>query len=86
MKGYTLYLVVERGFFEKVGPSGVNYLLGRTYDFFRNRGWFSFFWLAGMVGFVGLALAAGGTSVAAVPFLPLFGGLLREKNPPLHAG
>jgi len=87
VKGYTLYLVIERGFFEKVGPSGVGYLLGRSYDFFRNRGWFSFFWLAGMIGFVSLALLMGGTGgVAVVPFLPLFGGLPREKVTPPHAG
>jgi len=75
VKGYDLYLGVERGFFEKLGPTGVHFFLTRGYDFFRNRGWFSFFWLAGMVGFVLLALMVeGGIGTAAVPFLPLVGG------------
>jgi len=78
LKGYTLYVGVERGFFEKVGPSGVNFFLTRGYDFFRNRGWFSFFWLAGMVGFVLLALMGGEISFVAIPYFPLVGG--RTKN------
>lgn len=50
-KGYSLYLGIERGFFEVVGPSGVVRLLERGYDFFRNRGWFSVLWVSGMAGF-----------------------------------
>lgn len=50
-KGYDLYLSVERGFFEVVGPGGIVFLLGRIYDFFRNRGWFTSWWLFLLVGF-----------------------------------
>lgn len=72
LKGYTLYTNVERGFFEVVGPSGVGYLIGRTYDLFRNRGWFSFFWVAGMIGFVGLALLSGEGVLYYCPVLPFY--------------
>lgn len=81
VKGYSLYVGVERGVVEVAGPAGVRYLLGRTYDFARNRGWFSFFWLAGMTGFVLLAVLSAPTSGGApvLPFVPL--AVLVRKKP-----
>jgi hypothetical protein len=81
LKGYTIYTNLERGFFEVVGPSGVGYLIGRIYDVVRNRGWFSFFWVAGMIGFVGLALLSGGDILyyPVLPFYPPLGPTLRTS-------
>jgi NADH-quinone oxidoreductase subunit L len=69
-KSYTLYAQVERGFFEWVGPTGTAQLYARGYDFFRNRGWFSTFWLAGLVGFFFLSALTGVDFDSEVPVLP----------------
>jgi len=77
-KGFHLYREVERGFFELAGPTGVALFLRRGYDFFRNRGWFSFLWVAGMSGFVYLGVVGGlffstpeGSVLPVVPLLAL---------------
>jgi len=72
VKGYLLYTGVERGFFEKLGPTGINFTIRRGYDFFRNRGWFSFFWLAVMTGFVVLSIVGVSPAVGIVPFFPIW--------------
>ena len=66
-KGYSLYLGVERGFFEVVGPTGVGRLLERGYDSFRQRGWFSFLWVSGMAGFFYLGVLNGVTPGESFP-------------------
>lgn len=73
VKSYELYQGVERGFFEALGPRGIRWVVGWGYDFFRNRGWFSFFWLATLAAFVGLNLCffADGLVCPYVPFAVL---------------
>lgn len=81
VKSYALYTDVERGFFEWVGPTGVTALFARGYDAFRNRGWLTGFWLAGLVGFVVLvvtAVPAGGDVAPYAPFVTL---VVRPSRP-----
>lgn len=84
LKGYQLYLSIERGFFEVLGPTGVVHLVGRVYDLFRNRGWFSALWVAVILGFVALTLT-GSTlpSDGVLPFLPLVTLMVRAFPPRL---
>ena len=72
-RGYRLYLDLERGLLEWAGPAGVDRLLARGYDSFRQRGWSPAVWAAGAVGFAGLALAGGMTLTGGEgePFFPL---------------
>lgn len=75
VKSYFLYTQIERGFFEWVGPTGVSAAFARGYDSFRNRGWFTTFWLAGLVGFFFLSAALpAGDVLPYVPFLTLMSG------------
>lgn len=82
VKSYTLYAQVERGFFEWVGPTGVYRLFGRGYDLIRNRGWFSGFWLAGLVGFFVLTGGAGFPAGGEVPVLPYLPFATLMSHPP----
>ena len=44
-KGYYLYVDLERGLLEWVGPTGVRWVVGRVYELVRNRGWFPVFFV-----------------------------------------
>jgi proton-translocating NADH-quinone oxidoreductase chain L len=83
VKSYYLYTHVERGFFEWVGPTGVARAFSRGYDFFRNRGWFTTFWVAGLVGFFFLSGAL--PAVDALPYVP-FLTLMSGNERPRRAG
>lgn len=48
---YRLYSSIERGFLERVGASGIIYLLTRSYRLFRPRGWFPLFFSSSLFGF-----------------------------------
>lgn len=83
-KGYGWYLLIERGFFEWVGPSGVAHLVTRGYDSFRQRGWTPTLWAAGMSGFLYLTLVGGASlSGGVLPLLPFVN--LFFTNPTHHA-
>lgn len=55
-KGYFLYVDLERGLLEAVGPQGVRLVLGRLYELVRHRGWFPTFFTSLGLGFAFLSL------------------------------
>jgi len=59
VKSYFLYVDLERGLLEWVGPSGLRWLLARCYEIQRGRGWFSLFFGSLGAGFVFLVIVYG---------------------------
>ena len=63
-KGYLLYVNLERGLHEWVGPSGLYRVAGRTYDYARVGGWFPVYFAAAafavaLCGWCGLTVEPG---------------------------
>lgn len=58
-RGYYLYVDLERGLLEWVGPRGVRWVVGRVYEVTRNRGWFPLFFVLLVTG-VALSLGSAG--------------------------
>jgi len=58
-QGYYLYVDLERGLLEWVGPRGVRWGVARVYEVTRNRGWFPLFFVLLPAG-VALAVATAG--------------------------
>jgi proton-translocating NADH-quinone oxidoreductase chain L len=66
-KGYYLYVDLERGLLEWVGPTGIRWGVGRVYEVTRNRGWFPLFFVLLPLGMVVL----GGVTDLRVGFVVL---------------
>jgi len=83
VKSYHLYQGVERGFFEVVGPRGLRRVVSWGYDLFRNRGWFSFFWLVTLAAFVGFNFSffTDGLLCPYVPFAVLYRSVRSSSDP-----
>ena len=71
-KAYQLYLDIERGLFEWVGPSGVALATARAYQYVRTGGWFPTFFASIGVGllFFGLFSAEPTTADILPTLLP----------------
>lgn len=72
IKSYTLYVDLERGLFEWVGPGGFRWLLVRSYEIQRNRGWFPIFF--GCMG--------GAITVVAVLYFSVYLDVVDEVSTP----
>jgi len=74
IKVYTLYVDLERGLLEWLGPSGLRWALTHTYESIRNRGWFPLFF--GLLG-TALVITTAGYLILELNFVDAY-----ISNPP----
>jgi len=69
VKVYTLYVDLERGLLEWLGPTGIRWLLTHTYESVRNRGWFPLFF--GLLG-TSLLIVSVGYFILELNFIDVY--------------